>query len=370
MQPRLPRSAPPTATVMPPVPPVYARLLHLLLQRQAGPGVDTEEVLIAAALDAQRLLTDDRPLPRSTVITLVQAAVAATGQPWLGLDLGQQAPVTAHGALGYAAVTARNLGQSLAVLARHGQAHHQAFAWTLQASGDGGAVLRADECGAWGPARGFVLDTALASVLTVIQAAVGALPAGLQVDLPLPEPAWSAAYARRWPDLSLRFGQAALAFHLDAAALRLPCVAADARAHTSACDACAALQGAGEAGRLREQVAALLAAAPSGRYPALAEVAAACGLGPRTLMRRLQAEDSSFQALLDDTRRARAASLLQHTPLSVEAVATALGFADPSNFSRTVRRWVGLAPQAWRQQLRACGQPAGPTASGDRPSAA
>ena len=34
--------------------------------------------------------------------------------------------------------------------------------------------------------------------------------------------------------------------------------------------------------------------------------------------------------------------------LSVEEVAAQLGYADTSNFSRTVRRWFGVTPRAMR----------------------
>jgi AraC-like DNA-binding protein len=65
-------------------------------------------------------------------------------------------------------------------------------------------------------------------------------------------------------------------------------------------------------------------------------------------MRHLRAENTSFQALLDVDRKGRALQLLQQKRLSVEEVAAQLGYADTSNFSRTVRRWFGVTPRAMR----------------------
>src|SRR4051812_34513582 len=88
------------------VPPIYPRLLRMLLQHA---DVDGDRVLAGAGLDWATLVTDDRPLGRDTIVSLAEGAMAATRRPWLGLDLGGGAPVSAHGSLGYAAVTAHDL---------------------------------------------------------------------------------------------------------------------------------------------------------------------------------------------------------------------------------------------------------------------
>lgn len=339
--------APPAARPPDPlVHPIYARLLRMLLQQSS---VDGDRVLAAAELDWATLMADDRRLSRDTVTRLVTAAMAATDTPWLGLELGGHAPVSAHGALGYAAVTASHLGASLAVLARYGAVRNDAYSWNLQPTPTG-ASMQAFERIDWGPARGFVIDTVLSALLRLVEAALGALPSGLTVDLPFAAPAWSGQYARFAP-VRIRFAQSALALHVQAAALALPCLGADARAHAAACRDCEAelAQRDGWTGQgLAQRVAALLAEAPVGRYPPLREVAVACGVAPRTLMRRLRADGTSFQALLDAARQSRAQWLLRHTRLSVEDIAAQLGFADTSNFSRTVRRWFGTTPSRLR----------------------
>jgi AraC-like DNA-binding protein len=67
-------------------------------------------------------------------------------------------------------------------------------------------------------------------------------------------------------------------------------------------------------------------------------------------MRRLAAEGTSFQSLLDAARKTRALWLLQHSSRSVEDIAAQLGYADTSNFSRTLRRWCGRTPRELRRQ--------------------
>ena len=50
--------------------------------------------------------------------------------------------------------------------------------------------------------------------------------------------------------------------------------------------------------------------------------------------------------------------LAQHS-LSVEAVAHATGYRDPSSFHRAFRAWTGVTPAVYRARLKA-GGPAGP----------
>ena len=336
--------------------PIYARLLRMLLQQAA---VDGDGVLALAGLDWSTLVSDDRPLPRETIIRLIEAALAASGRPWLGLELGRQAPVSAHGPLGYAAVTARDLSAALQVLARYGAVRNASLAWSMLPVADG-LHLQAAERVEWGRARGFYLDTVVAAMLSVIESALGQRPAGITVDMPLPAPAWAAQYQRFSP-VQFRFGQPLLAMTVSAEAARLPCLGADAQAHASACRDCEAALAALADRSLVQQVAALLAAAPAGAYPSLPTVAQACGLGPRTLMRRLASEGSSFQLLLDAARRNRALWLLQHTHRTVEDVAAELGYQDTSNFSRTVRRWFGCTPgELRRPPASAAREPAQP----------
>lgn len=324
--------------------PVYARLLRMLLQRAE---VDSDRVLASAQLAWDTLQRDGAGLPRDTVIRLVRAAIAATGKPWLGLDLGWQAPVSAHGPLGYAAVTAPDLHHALAALARYGAVRDDSFAWTYQATAQGGVLLATEQLD-WGDARIFVMGTVLAAFMRVIDSALGQWPEGVRLELPMPKPSWAQQFMRVQP-LELVFEQPALRFVFPATVLVLPCIGADAHAHANACQECELALQAHARISCAQKVSRVLADASQGHYPQLPEVAKACGVSPRTLMRQLRDEGTAFQALLDEQRKARALALLQHSTLSVEAIAAQLGYVDTSNFSRTVRRWFGVPPKALRQ---------------------
>ena len=68
------------------------------------------------------------------------------------------------------------------------------------------------------------------------------------------------------------------------------------------------------------------------------------------MQRRLQEEGTSYQQLLDDTRRELAEQYLGQVDLTLLEVAYLLGFADPSNFFRAFRRWFGETPGEYRSR--------------------
>lgn len=82
----------------------------------------------------------------------------------------------------------------------------------------------------------------------------------------------------------------------------------------------------------------------------LKQTAAAMNMTPRTLIRRLQAGGTSFQAIKDDLRRDIAIRDLQAGRKSVEAIAQDVGFSSAANFHRAFQRWTGNTPSSYRRQ--------------------
>lgn len=86
--------------------------------------------------------------------------------------------------------------------------------------------------------------------------------------------------------------------------------------------------------------------------PSLAEAADAFHTSGRSLQRKLKAEESSFQKVIEDTRRALVERHLMSPGMSLTQLTFLLGFADVSSFSRAFRKWYGVAPSRYREQLR------------------
>ena len=81
-------------------------------------------------------------------------------------------------------------------------------------------------------------------------------------------------------------------------------------------------------------------------------VAGALGLSRQTLYRRLKAEGTTFEALVERARRRLALRFIRDEGLTVKEAAWRLGFAEPSAFSRAFKRWTGKSPAAMRRKVR------------------
>ena len=77
-------------------------------------------------------------------------------------------------------------------------------------------------------------------------------------------------------------------------------------------------------------------------------VASTLHLSEATLQQRLAQRNTSFQALLDDTRRELACNYIQQAAMSVTEITFLLGFTDVSNFTRAFKRWTGKSPTSFR----------------------
>lgn len=82
----------------------------------------------------------------------------------------------------------------------------------------------------------------------------------------------------------------------------------------------------------------------------LKDAAKDLNLTPRTLIRRLDGEGTSFQAIKDGLRRDIAIRDLSRGLKSIEEISQDIGFASAANFHRAFRRWTNATPGAYRQR--------------------
>ncbi|NYT76065.1 AraC family transcriptional regulator ligand-binding domain-containing protein [Alcaligenaceae bacterium] len=85
-----------------------------------------------------------------------------------------------------------------------------------------------------------------------------------------------------------------------------------------------------------------------GEFPTMATIAEQLEMTSRNLRRRLEAEDTSFAAILDDVRSSLAIEYLKTTKMSTDDIALLLGFSEPTNFRRAFKRWTGRTTSEYR----------------------
>jgi AraC-like DNA-binding protein len=93
--------------------------------------------------------------------------------------------------------------------------------------------------------------------------------------------------------------------------------------------------------------AALLEGIPSGLFT-MEAIAKKLAVSKRTLQRRIEAEGSSYQQILKETREALARHYLENTALPAAEISFLLGFDEPNSFYRAFRTWTGTTPDRVR----------------------
>ena len=78
-------------------------------------------------------------------------------------------------------------------------------------------------------------------------------------------------------------------------------------------------------------------------------VAGQLNMSERTLQRKLQQEQTSYQKLLDEARLLLAQQYLTETQLPVDDIAMQLGFSEPRSFFRSFKRWTGKTPSVYKE---------------------
>jgi AraC-like DNA-binding protein len=71
-------------------------------------------------------------------------------------------------------------------------------------------------------------------------------------------------------------------------------------------------------------------------------------MSTRSLQNKLAARSTSFQEILDSTRKTLAISYMNAKNITITEMAYLLGFTDVSNFTRAFRRWTGVSPSSFR----------------------
>ncbi len=282
---------------------------------------------------------------------LVLRARELTQDPGLGYEYGLRMRPTAHGLLGYAAMSAGTLREAIDLVVRYAGARQAHFTLSFEERPEYCQLVLRErfpipilrtffyENILLGLARGsaFLLGRELEDF------------ADCEVCFDTPEP----PYYRQWRQrlAQLRFNQGVNAVRFPPHYLALRPALADPHASRQAralCERELALAAQDDDDLPARVLAELRRTEDEVGYPSLEEVAARLFLSTRTLKRRLQARGTSFLRLLNETRKNDACELLTRTDLSVQEIATRLGYENPANFSRAFAQATGKPPSAYR----------------------
>jgi len=312
----------------------------------------TEAILNGARIEPPVFANPDARIPHGVAMKMLAHAVAATGDPALGLHAGEQIEAGDFDVLESVARSASNLGSAIECMARYYRLVHDAGEITIVDEGpDRVAVcFRTTDDVPQPPAAN---DFILAAGITFSKRNATFEPP-LEVRFIHDEPPYAAEYEQVFQTKNLRFRASCNALVLARSRLSMPMRRANPRiAAAFELHARQLLdklrETDGITGRVRESVAARLGTGEAD----MASTAKKLGMSVATLRRRLEAEGTSFAIIVDDLRRRLAERHLREREPAISEIAMLLGFSNVTAFYRAFRRWTGIAPTEYRARARA-----------------
>ncbi|AYC33581.1 AraC family transcriptional regulator [Pseudomonas cavernae] len=312
-------------------------------------GVDCRLLFTELGLDYAALSDPDARFPQDGMTRLWERAVQLSGNPAIGLNMASVVRPASFHVVGYAAMSSRNLKEAFARLVRYQRIIAEGADLSFRPLGDSYALILAIHGDRLAPARQSA-EASLAYTLAFCRWMTSTPLRPRQVLFQGDPPADLAPYQQVF-QAPLKFNAEHYALIFERADLETPLPSANealAQLHDRfAGDYLARFSGSRVTHQARQVLCRLL---PQGE-PKRDAVAMALHLSQRTLQRRLQEEGTSFQQLLDDTRRELAVQYLAQANLTLLEISYLLGFADPSNFFRAFRRWFDETPGEYRARL-------------------
>jgi len=275
--------------------------------------------------------------------------VNAIAAPGWGLELGARLGTVSHGSLGFGAVSAPTLRDTLELLVRYGHVRDPCFGFHLRKAGRELRIEIHERIDLLEEERVPEIETFLLSIQATVEAILGRRLEKAKVEVAA-RPAHADLY-RRYFSGTVRFGAGVSALVIPQAWLENASPFADAGLHRASV---LKLEAMAERLKGRRHTAALVEELMASGGPggtALEDVARRLAVSPRTLIRRLREAGTSYRELREAHRRKHAVGLLSDTSLTAAEVAYRLGYEDASNFGKACRRWFGCSPGVLRKRL-------------------
>lgn len=331
----------------------HIRALPPALKAMQAMGHDAQACLAGTGIKPGDLLAPE-PQPGFTLareFRFHRNLLALSGDPLLGLKLGQAYSLQSYGLFGYAFLSAPTLRQALNVVSNYGPLSFTLFRIEFRESAREGILQFSRLVDIPDDLFTYYVDRDVAAALA------GAGPDQLAPIRPIGIALMHSGHDRQQAyedffDCPVSFSAPRSEIRVDVSALDAAMPLRDADTSAICQQQCQLLLARmSSSSAFVEQVRQLIVARP-GYFPDIDYIAQKLHMTSRTLRRRLAEEHSSYQQILADVRYELAREYLATSRLPVEEIAAMLGYSNPGNFTHAFKRWHGSPPRQYRQEHR------------------
>jgi AraC-like DNA-binding protein len=325
-------------------------LVRALVDAIERAGVDVSEYLAAAGVTEDLLQDADARIELPVYDRLQELAVEMSGDPALGLHMGEHASLGAFHLVGHIAAQCRTIREVIDVFFRFYRIVTDVPPPQLVDEGDRVRIVYQYQktkpvC------NRLRSEFIMTRFLVIGRMFAGPNESPEEVWFEHSAPSYVAEYRRIFEGRA-RFDKPSTGMVLARELLDREQRYADPRLYAVLRDkAEEALRRLDRGATLGERIKDLVLCRVLEAKPSLGDAAREVGMTPRALRRRLEAEGTSFAAVVDEARAELARRILGESTTTIQEAAYRLGFAEVSSFHRAFRRWTGMTPAAYRASL-------------------
>ena len=325
--------------------------LGALAAELAAEGVSVSHLFARTGIDASQLEDAHARISHRQRLAIYRNAKRVAKRSDIGLLAGARQRISDYGIYGYAMVSSRTFGDSLAFSLDHVTMAGPAVRQISFRIEGGTAILRSHGLDTLGDLLPFAAEFWRSSMTVLFSRVLESPFPSKRMVFPFPAPAHWRNYERMF-NCPIDFDADRMEWHFDANVLDMPCPNANpitAKICQQVCDV-VLTEHPGESELVRRIRTACLNS--PNRFPPAAGIASELGLSLRTFHRRLAQERLSYQSIVDGMRRSLATELLENTHMGIDLIAERIGFADATSFRKAFKKWTDRSPSDFRREPR------------------
>jgi AraC-like DNA-binding protein len=309
-------------------------------------GVSTEQLRSASGLK-------EMPFPESSMLSLLETAVQLTGDPTLGIRLGQHYDPIAFGTFGFALMSSADLREAIHLMGRYGKILGPSPAWKIF-DHEEGLVLQSDLKQGTVAQRPLLAELVISHFCARVKFLINRPLVGVRLYLNYPAPSHACVYQKVF-SMPVEFGADFSQLILPRQLLDKPVKTANPAGHVVFLQQCDEMLR--DLNKMNDTSTAvrLLLMQSAGEFLNIKQVADRLHVTERTLRRRLKSETNSFRAICDEIKNVLPQKYLASTDLTVADIAHLLGYSETVNFRQAFVRWNGVTPSQCRSHALAIG---------------
>ena len=326
----------------------HSGIAQMMMRTLRSYGLDTEALFAQVGLASPTSFTSQDRVEAVAMQKLWRLAVEQTADEAFGIRFAQQLhPMSLHG-LGFSWMASDTLKDAIKRLVRYYRLITSAGEVVLEETTEGYRLCYRYPApkGAAAPAS---IDAAMAVFIQLCRLAKGDEVQPLRVELQRPTPQANATHSFD------TFFQSPIQYDCDENCLFFEAAALEASLPNANPELARAndqvvinyLKAFDKKDIVSQIRATIIECLPAGT-PSQEQVASLVHMSTRSMQRKLQEKETRFKAIVEDIRQELAETYLKDPQRSVGEVTYLLGYSEPSNFSRSFKKWTGISPAEYQ----------------------